>query len=512
MNYRRLLLLSLAAVCAAMALVVAWWFLRLVPAPAHQYHVRGHFGPVIDWPLIPLQVLTLPDGRLMSYGSDAKGRQSGLEIYDIWDPRKGVGSESHLTLANTTGTDLFCSGQLIIPSTQSVLLVGGDRTVGGRRNWSSADVNVFNYATNQVKSTGQTMSNPRWYPTVATLANEEVLVLGGRLDPTHYVPTPEIYSPEKGWRVLSGASSDEAFGSRNWDYPRAWQTRRGDFVVLSGTGDMFSLDVAGSGSVKKLTSVKLPMGHYDVPSLMYAPGMIFSMRNGGVAYKVDVNGERPVAKKLPWFGMARHYASATVMADGAVFISGGGLRNNSDKHHVLANRVAMIWDPVTEKITMADVAQKDRLYHSVTLLLPDATVFTGGGGAGYPKAENHLNAEIYHPPYLYERNGSGKLASRPVINGAPDFISWGRHFQVVVSEEVSRMTLVKLGSSTHVQVFDQRFMNLSFSREGTSAYKVLAPTNVNDAPPGYYFLFAFDHQGVPSVAKVVKLAAPALTS
>lgn len=511
MNFRRLMLSLLAAISVAIAAILAWWFIRLMPVSASQYHVRGHFGPVINWPLIPLQVLTLPDGRLLSYGSDATGRQSGLEIYDIWDPKKGVGPESHLTLPNTTGTDIFCSGQLIIPANQTVLLVGGDRTVNGQRNWSSPDVNVFNYAVNQVKSTGQTMANPRWYPTVATLANGDVLVLGGRLDPTHFVPTPEIYRPEKGWRVLTGASSDEAFGSKNWDYPRAWQTQRGDLVILSGTGDIFSLDVMGEGSIRK-QAAKLPPGHVDIPSLMYAPGKILSMRNGGDTYKVDVNGDEPVPTKLQWFGMARHYASATVMADGGVFISGGGLRNNSDKDHILANRVAMMWSPVTEKLTLADSAQKSRLYHSVTLLLPDATVFTGGGGAGYAKAENHLNAEIYYPPYLYEKNGSGQLARRPVIGSAPDFIGWGQHFQLGVDTEVSRLTLVKLGSSTHVQVFDQRFLDLSFTKEGTSGYKVLAPASAYVAPPGYYFLFAFDKNGVPSVAKVVKLAAPSVSS
>lgn len=511
MNFRRLTLSLLAAISVAVAVILAWWFGRLMPVPASEYHVRGHFGPVVNWPLIPLQVLTLPDGRLLSYGSDATGRQSGLEIYDIWDPKKGVGPESHLTLPNTTGTDIFCSGQLLIPSNQTVLLVGGDRTVAGRRNWSSPDVNVFNYAVNQLKSSGQTMANPRWYPTVATLANGDVLVLGGRLDPTHFVPMPEIYTPGKGWRVLAGASSDEAFGSKNWDYPRAWQTQRGDLVILSGTGDIFSLDVAGQGSVKKL-GPKLSVGHVDVPSLMYAPGKILSMRNHGETYKVDISGAEPVPTKLQWFGMARHYASATVMADGGVFISGGGLRNNSDKDHILANRVTMIWDPVTEKITMADVAQKDRLYHSVALLLPDATVFTGGGGAGYAKAENHLNAEIYYPPYLYEKNGSGQLARRPVIGGAPDFIAWGGQFELKIDAEVSRLTLVKLGSSTHVQVFDQRFLDLPFTKESNVGYKVTAPTSANIAPPGYYFLFAFDKNGVPSIAKVVKLAASALTS
>lgn len=511
MKLRGLIVGLLAVLVSGTVAAVSWWFIRLMPVSPGDYHVRGKFGAVVDWPLIPLQVLTLPDGRLMSYGSDGKGRQSGAEIYDVWDPAKGVGPEAHLTLPNGTGTDLFCSGQIILPANQSVLLVGGDRTLNGRRNWSTADVNAFNYVSNQIKSTGETMSRPRWYPTVATLSNGDVLVLGGRLDPTHYVPEPEIYSPKNGWSMLSGAASDEAFGSKNWDYPRAWQTHRGDLVVVSTTGDMFLLNVEGKGSVKKV-GPRIPSAHPDVPSLMYAPGKILSLRNGGVTYKIDVTGSEPLASKLEWFGMARHYASATVMADGNVFISGGGLRNNSNRHHILANRVAMIWDARSEKLVMAAPAQKDRLYHSVSLLLPDATIFTGGGGAGYAKAENQLNAEIFYPPYLFDRRGSGQLAARPVIRQAPAFTSWGHQFKVDASPNVSRMTFVKLGSSTHVQVFDQRFMELSFKKTGAAQYLVTAPELPNVAPPGYYFLFAFDKDGVPSVAKIIKLEASVLSS
>lgn len=511
MKLRRLIFSLLALLVLGAAAVVSWWFIRLMPVAPDQYHVRGKFGPVVNWPLIPLHVLTLPDGRLMSYGSDGKGRQSGLKIYDVWDLQKGVGPESHLTLPNSTGTDLFCSGEIILPANQTVLLVGGDITANGFRNGSSPDVNIFNYASNQIKSTGETMAYPRWYPTVATLANGDVVVLGGRLDRTHFIPVPEVYSPKNGWSVLTGASSDDAFGSKNWNYPRAWQTQHGDMVVISGTGDMFSLNLQGKGSIKK-TGPHLPVAHPDVPSLMYAPGKVLSLRNGGVTYKVDINGDEPVATKLPWFGIARHYASATVMADGSAFINGGGLRNNSKQHHILANRVAMIWDAHSEKIIMAAVAQKDRLYHSVSLLMPDATIFTGGGGAGYVKAESQLNAEIFYPPYLFDKNGSGQLALRPVIGSAPSFAAWGQQFKIGTSANISRMTLVKLGSSTHVQVFDQRFLDLAFKKTGNSDYMVTAPGNANIAPPGYYFLFAFNQDGVPSVAKIIKLEAPGLNS
>ena len=57
-----------------------------------------------------------------------------------------------------------------------------------------------------------------------------------------------------------------------------------------------------------------------------------------------------------------------------------------------------------------------RLYHSTSLLLPDATVITMGGGT--PGPETNLNAEIYYPPYLF--NDDGTAAARPTITSRDD--------------------------------------------------------------------------------------------
>ncbi|WP_139102666.1 galactose oxidase early set domain-containing protein, partial [Acinetobacter baumannii] len=79
-------------------------------------------------------------------------------------------------------------------------------------------------------------------------------------------------------------------------------------------------------------------------------------------------------------------------------------------------------------------------------------------------------------------------------------------FQVKTSVPVGRFTLVKMGSATHSQVDDQRFIELGFKANGDT-YEVSAPVNPFVAPPGYYFLFAMDLHGVPSVAKIIRLDA-----
>ena len=109
-------------------------------------HLRGAFGPIIGWPLIPLHAMLMPDGRVLSYGTDEQGQQTGLFVYDIWDPSRATGPDSHFVLPNTTGTDLFCSAQTLLPTTGEILLAGGDETVDGERNYSSAGTTIFDPA------------------------------------------------------------------------------------------------------------------------------------------------------------------------------------------------------------------------------------------------------------------------------------------------------------------------------------------------------------------------------
>lgn len=499
-----ILILTAVAVLGA----TSWWHLRQRAVSPDQYHVRGKFGPVVGWPLIPLQVITLPDGRVMSYGTDAKGQQTGQTIYDIWDPTKGFGPESHLTLPNQTGTDIFCSGQLLVPADGAVLLVGGDLTVNGQRNWSSADINYFDFNKTVLKSSGRTMQRPRWYPTVATMASGEVLVVGGKLDPTHYAPIPEIYNPKTGWRTLPGADKNEAYGEPNWNYPRLWLAPNGKIFNVSRLGNTFYLDIEGQGKIEPLKA-KLFRGHSYLPSLMYAPGKVLSMRMLGVANDIDLNGPEPVVKTTGWYTPIRFNASATVLADGQVFVSGGGLKNDDASSHILANRLAEIWDPKTGRWNSAAVAGKDRLYHSVALLMQDATVLTGAGGAGAAKASNNLDVEVYYPPYLFKRDGSGQFAERPKIDQAPTVVKWGTAFDVHVqgTTAVSKVHLVQLGSATHAQVYEQRFIGLNFASKPGGILSVSSPDSRNTAPPGYYYLFVFDSEGVPSIGKVIRLDA-----
>ena len=48
------------------------------------------------------------------------------------------------------------------------------------------------------------------------------------------------------------------------------------------------------------------------------------------------------------------------------------------------------------------------------MLVPDGRVFVGGGGYCGGCVVNHLDAEMYSPPYLF--NADGSPAARPTIS------------------------------------------------------------------------------------------------
>jgi hypothetical protein len=235
-----------------------------------------------------------------------------------------------------------------------------------------------------------------------------LLVLGGRVDklPAETgAPTPELYREGVGWRTLPGATSHDAYGTNenSWYYPRAFQAPNGKVFVLTFSGRMFYLDTTGTGAISVATAARLASSDSSMPAVMYRPGKMITLRTpwdntlntfGRSTTLIDVTGgAAPVIRDVAPIDQLRFYSTLTVLADGKVALIGGSAfwnDLNNPAYHV------SLWDPATEAWTRGAVAQKPRLYHSTALLLPDATMLVGGGGA--PGPVNNLNAEIYYPP------------------------------------------------------------------------------------------------------------------
>ncbi len=472
-------------------------------------HLKGAFAAPVAWPIVGIHAALLPDGRVLSFGTNERGQQGGQMVYDVWDPALGTGRNAHLVLPNTTTTNIFCSGQTLLATTGEVVMTGGTVPPAGGKDYGSLDrLTVFRPQANAMVA-AKPMAYRRWYPTAVPLPNGEVMVVGGREEAGDPATTPEVLTRAGTWRALPGATSDAAFGAggpgrpKPYSYPRAFAAPSGDVVVLGYDGSIFRVSPAGLGQTTRLP-VKTVSGSTALPVVAFAPGKILALRNARQAIVLDLNGAMPKATPTASITQVRNQANGTVLADGKVAVTGGSRVANQLVG--VANAVE-IWDPATGRWTTGAAAQKPRLYHSSALLLADGTVLTLGGGAPGPVL--NLNAEIYHPPYLFARDGSGRLAPRPTIVAAPATLPLGSIAEVTVGAgaEISRVTLVRAGSATHAVNVDQRFLELHFTQAG-DRLAVTAPADARVAIPGYYLLFAFDRAGVPSVARIVKVPVP----
>jgi Domain of unknown function (DUF1929) len=483
-------------------------------------------GPscAIPWPIIPLHMALLPDGRVMSFGTDKSGAQGAQLWYDVWDPTLGNGATSHKTLSNTTQTDIFCSGASLLGSGK-LLITGGDLTVNGQRNYANNKVEVFSPKNNTLTASG-TMNFPRWYASDITLRNGDKLLLGGvfswgALTPTPVEPTAEIYHQQTGvWRTLPGTPSNPV---KTTDPDGDWYYQRG-FVGFDGavyllhpySNQIFRLTTGSAGAIQNTGSLMVP-GNYNYPSAMVSPFKVLTERSNKLVQVVDLSSSTPGVNGpclTPpcYLNYDRFWGNATVLANGEVLFSGGSAIANqiydSSGNDVDAYQVEIYNpNPPPGTWTLGDSASQPRLYHSAALLLPDGSVLTGGGGA--PGPVNELNVEIYYPAYLYLKDGSGNPAPRPTIVSAPSTLKLGQTFSVTVGSNdpinlIGAVNLIRVGFSTHSFNPDQRLIPVPFSQSGRTVNGI-----VDSAPekilPGYYMLFVLNTAGVPAVAKIVSV-------
>src|SRR5437870_5205117 len=179
----------------------------------------------------------------------------------------------------------------------------------------------------------------------------------------------------------------------------------------------------------------------------------------------------------------------------------------AQREDLLRGLDADLFDPATRTWSSAGQSTIARLYHSVALLLPDATVWVAGSnpfqGAWEPRME------IYTPAYLFTTNTSGQVvpATRPRITTAPARVGYNAAFTVQTPDaaDIASAVLIRPGSATHSFDFDQRLLNLAFTT-GPGVLNVTSPLNSNVAPPGDYMLFLVNRKGVPSVAAWVQMS------
>jgi hypothetical protein len=459
----------------------------------------GSWSAPVNWPVVGVHVALLPNGKVLSYDSVGDNATETYPVHDhtratVWDPQTGVQTDVRVN----TGFNIFCSGL-------AHLLDGSVFMAGGNKNSSLNGIrqtHTFNPVTN-TWTRGPDMVYERWYPSVTGLRNGEMLITEGGPD------TPEVRMTNGSLRTLSTASLNLPL------YPWLDVAPDGRAFYSGPSQTMRKLDTNGTGSWQSFADRDTLDRNYGGHA-MYDIGRIL-VAGGGNSTKdartIDLNGATPTVSPTAPMAFGRRQHNLTLLADGTALATGG---NSSGASLVDLNNgvyAAELWNPATGQWKTLAAQQVTRQYHSTALLLPDGRVLSAGGGiCGTCDQVGYLakNAEVFTPPYLYKKDGSGQLAPRPTIAvagaaaGTPATVEYGAPLQIDTPDaaRVRKVALVRLGAVTHSVDMDQRYVPLAFTA-GTGALTATGPANANVAPPGPYMLFVVDSDGVPAVARMV---------
>ena len=504
--------------CLTHALVSSFLLTILVPRGMAQANVQGQWSTLpYVMPINPVHVALLYNGKILvvAGSGDCPPKKSGCPSgapygpgngsgAALWDP--ATGNITQFTLA----WDMFCNGMVVLPDGR-VFIDGGTLRYDPFTGESKSS--VFDPSTNAFRDV-QNMADGRWYPTVTNLGDGRVMTFSGLRETGGTNNTVEFYTDGSGW------SQEYPAGWTPPLYPRMHLLPNGE-VFYSGSGTSSALfdpsttswtrNVATtnySGNRTYGTSVLLPL----TPANNYDPKIVIMGGHSPATNTTEIIDMGAAAPK--WvnglnMSQQRIEMNAVILPDGRVLALGGSV-NDEDTSSLSLN--ADLFDlstvnldsnpPNLGTVSSAGANATERLYHSVALLLPDATVWLAGGNPTRGTYNNTM--EIYQPPYLF--NSSGGAATRPTISSAPSSIAYGNAFtlQTPDAASISSAVLVRNGTVTHAFGMDQRLVGMSFTA-GSGSLNVTAPPNGNIAPPGYYMLFILNNSGVPSVALMVQL-------
>lgn len=491
---KTILELGLISVVGALSLAHA-------PSAAAQASVQGQWQTLPNlMPINPVHAALLHNGKvLIVSGSGNLPTNTNLQAA-IFDPTTGT------ITTQPVAWDMFCNGMVVLADGRAIVN-GGTLQYDPFHGQSRSA--VYDPATGQFTD-AQTMAHGRWYPTVTSLSDGTIMTFSGLDENGNTNSTVEIYTIGSGWSTPFGSPFTPPLYPRMTLLPggkvfysgSTTSSRYFDPVAHTWSGVVATTNYSGTRTYG--TSVLLPL----TPANNYKP-VVMIMGGGNPATNttelIDLSAATPKWVFGPNMTQPRIEMNATILPNGKVVALGGSL---NDEDTTTASLNADLYDPATNLFTSAGQNAFARLYHSNSLLLPDATVLFIGGNPARGTYEQHI--EIYSPAYLF--NADGSAATRPSITAVPSTgIGYGSVFQVQTPDaaNVASVVLMRAGAPTHAFDMEQRMVGLSFTA-GSGVLNVTAPPNGNIAPQGYYMLFLVNGAGVPSVAQFVQLTpAPA---
>ena len=486
------------------------------PIPAQPVNELGVWGDVFDLKVIPIHAMLLPSSEILMYGTNDEGKQGGALYYEVWDIRSGnYGDEStHELLTHSTSVDIFCTVTSIDVSTGNFLVIGGDND----DNYGVNDVLEFDTKTLELRPHPKgNMIHPRWYGTSANLPDGSILVVGGRGAESNWESAIcELWTSSDGFRELPGTEVPAMVNKRggSWWYPVVAVNSNGEIILFVVEGEdtpVYLVGVAGEGSIEEVARRPFEMDKLG-PVLMFDINKLVFLATDGTLWVADISDSRNIVfTEKNNLGSTRSNAGMNVLPHGHVIITGGcSSADDNGNDEDLAVKDVQIWDPTTDTVYDGPKEEIARLYHATSLILPDGSIYSGGGGA--PGPLTNLNGNIYKPGYFFDPYTGGE-ATRPTILSWPQNVMPGETFSLQVGNAnfVSRVTMTKPGSMTHSRNCDHRWVELPFVVVDANRISVQTPGS-NVLIPGLWMVNTISSDGFPSEGHLLGVNMTAATN
>jgi hypothetical protein len=467
-------------------------------------------------PVAGISAVLLRNAKVLFWSYDPldwdKPGASNTGVSYLWNPTSKAGSFL------PTPENIWCGGQTILADGR-VFLAGGnlrfpDPTApAGQQGWMG---DLSTYTFNPVTSTyikQPEMAVGRWYPTVTQLPDNSAIITSGydESGTERVTQIVEQFTPSRG---INGVGTIRTVNIK--DTPGLYPFQ---YVLPSG-----SMLQAGPEYINSYTLDPATWTWNRLPNMLYdhggnANGVIYTDASVEPASQIITiaGGKTPPSnneyldgynpgtgwRDYPRWLQQRRNANTVILPDGKLFTVGGnsgktnysGTLYSAELYSKPANDLTGEWIDVAPNTIPA-------AYHSSALLLPNGKVLLSQDDrTKTPEAAARHRAQVYSPPYLFK-------GERPDM-AAPGVLTRGQTFDITATlyepRTIVSAVLIAPAAVTHGNDMHQRFIKLPITVSGTLV-QASVPASTALVPPGYYMLFIVDSEGVPSIAKFVRIA------
>ncbi|KAK7473123.1 hypothetical protein VKT23_001224 [Stygiomarasmius scandens] len=545
-----------------------------LPAPGQPTYsgTTGEFQIVGD-SLVSAQQIFLGTADKVYIIDKTENNPTQIKNHPAWAAEYSVSTNNARAMDIRTNT--FCAGGNVMGNGTWVNVGGNQPITYGGLNWDDPDSNgpyndpdgrrsvrLLNPCDDESCnwSEAEQMSSMRWYPTVETLEDGSVIILGGCTnggfvnDVAQSIPTYETF-PSKGDPVHSPIL-DRSLPANL--YPLTWLLPSGKLLIQSNwdtvlldyhTNKETPLDdipdaVRTYPASAGTAMLPLTPANNWTATIMFCGGTNLQPDEWTTTQVVSIAASKSCVKITPDVSpsythddplpVGRSMANFILLPNGKLFCLNGvetGTAGYGNQSWAIGQSYGD--NPVLQPVLYDPDAPKGqrwssgglspstigRLYHSSAVLLPDGSIFVSGSN---PNADYNVGPSVkYFTEYRVERFfPSYYNERRPNPSGIPKNIGYGgSYFDIALGQDDlsgdvdnlnnATVVIIRPGFSTHAMNMGQRYVQLQSSYTGyTNGTGVLhvnqLPPNPSILAPGPALFFVVVN-GVPSVGVEVMI-------